>query len=82
MINYGQHNEDMENKGWYDPTKTTYSNEMQFIEGFKEALMMMNFGDKVYVFIPSEMGYGSRQAGQISPNSDLEFIIELVNDSN
>ena len=82
MINYGQHNEDMENKGWYDPTKITYSNEMQFIEGFKEALMMMNFGDKVYVFIPSEMGYGSRQAGQISPNSDLEFIIELVNDSN
>ena len=45
--------------------------------------MMMNVGDKVYVFIPSYMGYVSRAQGNTNPaNSDLEFIIELIDISN
>ena len=56
---------------------------MQLIEGFKEALMMMNVGDKVYAYIPSDMGYGSKAQGNTIPaNSDLEFIIELIDISN
>ena len=51
MINYDRYSEDSENKGWYDPLKVPFSNQMQLIEGFKEALMMMNVGDKVYAFI-------------------------------
>ena len=83
MINYDRYSEDSENKGWYEPLKVPFSNQMQLIEGFKEALMMMNVGDKVYVFIPSYMGYGSRAQGNTIPaNSDLEFIIELIDISN
>mgnify|MGYP005723630193 FL=1 len=83
MINYDRYSEDSENKGWYDPLKVPFSNQMQLIEGFKEALMMMNVGDKVYAFIPSDMGYGSRAQGNTIPaNSDLEFIIELIDISN
>ena len=56
---------------------------MQLIQGFREVLMTMSVGDKVYAYIPSEMGYGSRAMGnRIPANSDLEFIIELVDISN
>ena len=56
---------------------------MQLIEGFREVLMMMNVGDKIYCFIPSRMGYKDRAMGNTIPaNSDLEFIIELVDVSN
>ena len=84
MINYGRYSEDDENKGWYDPSKTTYSSSMQLIEGFKEVLTIMNVGDKVYAYIPSDLGYGNRGMGNgaIPPNSNLEFIIELVDVSN
>ena len=45
--------------------------------------MKMSVGDKVYAYIPSEMGYGNRAMGnRIPANSDLEFIIELVDISN
>jgi len=83
MVNYDRYSKDSENKGWYDPLKVPFSNQMQLIEGFKEALMMMNVGDKVYVFIPSELGYGSKAQGNMIPaNSDLEFIIEVVDITN
>tara|TARA_S200000501_G_C20828988_1_gene746305 strand:- start:297 stop:1430 length:1134 start_codon:yes stop_codon:yes gene_type:complete len=83
MINYDMYSEDEENKGWYEPSKITYSENMQLIEGFNEVLMMMNVGDKVYAFIPSELGYKDRAMGdRIPANSDLEFIIELIDISN
>ena len=83
MLNYDMYSAEDENKGWYDPSKITYSNEMQLIQGFKEVLMMMNVGDKIYAYIPSDMGYGDRAMGnRIPANSDLEFIIELVDISN
>lgn len=83
MISYERYSKDAENKGWYDPLKVPFSNQMQLIEGFKEALMMMSVGDKVYTFIPSQLGYGSKAQGNMIPaNSDLEFIIELIDISN
>ena len=83
MVDYDMYSKDEENKGWYDPSKITYSSDMALIEGFKEVLMMMSVGDKVYAYIPSEMGYGDKQMGnRIPANSDLEFIIELVDISN
>ena len=83
MQNYGMYSAEEEAKGWYEPSKVIFSNEMQLIEGFKQVLMMMNVGDKIYAYIPSKMAYKDRAMGnRIPPNSDLEFIIELVNSSN
>ena len=83
MIAYDRYSDEDESKGWYDPSKITYSNDMQLIQGFREVLMTMSVGDKVYAYIPSEMGYGNRAMGnRIPANSDLEFIIELVDISN
>jgi len=83
MIAYDRYSTEDESKGWYDPSKITYSNDMKLIQGFREVLMTMSVGDKVYAYIPSEMGYGNRAMGnRIPANSDLEFIIELVDISN
>ncbi len=49
------------------------------IPGFSEALMLMKPGSKWKVFIPSELGYGTRGAGgSIGPNETLIFDLELL----
>ena len=49
----------------------------QVIKGWTEALTMMPVGSKWERYIPQELGYGSRQAGQIKPYSTLIFTVEL-----
>lgn len=51
----------------------------ELISGFQIALVNMHVGDHWRVFIPSEMGYGSRGAGSDIPgNSTLIFEIQLI----
>lgn len=47
------------------------------IKGWTEALTLMPVGSKWEVYIPQELGYGSRRAGQIPPYSTLIFDLEL-----
>ena len=49
----------------------------QVIKGWTEALTMMPVGSKWELYIPQELGYGLRQAGQIKPYSTLIFTVEL-----
>ena len=39
---------------------------------------MMPVGSKWQLFIPQELGYGSREAGKIPPYSTLIFEVELL----
>ena len=49
------------------------------IKGWTEALQKMKVGSKWQLFIPSDLAYGPRGAGQqIGPNSVLIFEIELL----
>ncbi|ADB16645.1 peptidylprolyl isomerase FKBP-type [Pirellula staleyi DSM 6068] len=49
------------------------------IPGWTEALQMMKVGDKWRLFLPSELAYGERGAGDdIGPNSVLVFEVELI----
>lgn len=51
----------------------------ELISGFQIALVNMHIGDHWLVYIPSEMGYGSRGAGRDIPgNSTLIFEIKLI----
>jgi FKBP-type peptidyl-prolyl cis-trans isomerase len=49
------------------------------IRGWTEALQLMNVGSKYQLFIPSDLAYGQRGAGQrIGPHSMLIFDVELL----
>jgi FKBP-type peptidyl-prolyl cis-trans isomerase FklB len=50
------------------------------IPGWSEALQLMKPGAKWQLFIPAELAYGERGAGQdIGPNATLLFDVELIN---
>ena len=50
----------------------------QVIKGWTEALTMMPEGSKWQLYIPYNLAYGDREAGQIKPYSMLIFDVELI----
>ena len=58
--------------------KTDKFRAVNLIKGWTEALTTMPVGSKWQIYIPYELAYGERQAGQIPPYSTLIFDLELV----
>ena len=51
----------------------------QVISGWDQGVALMKKGQKVRFYIPSNLGYGSRGAGNLIPgNADLIFDVELL----
>jgi FKBP-type peptidyl-prolyl cis-trans isomerase FklB len=51
----------------------------QVIPGWTEGLQLMSEGSEYRLFIPSELAYGSKGAGdKILPNSTLIFDVKLI----
>jgi len=49
------------------------------IQGWDEGVMTMKVGEKRRLFIPSQLGYGTRGAGSvIPPHANLIFDVELL----
>ncbi|AXG70371.1 putative peptidyl-prolyl cis-trans isomerase [Kordia sp. SMS9] len=74
----GLYNEASASQGAYQPFSSIYNKSATLVPAFKEAFLRMKLGEKAKVFVPSYLGYGSRQYGPIPPNSNLIFEIELV----
>ncbi|MCM4154453.1 peptidylprolyl isomerase [Gramella sp. AN32] len=62
----------------YQPISVAYGPDAPMIQGFRDAIQQMKVGDKVVVFIPSELAYGTNGYGSIPPNTNLIFRMELV----
>ena len=50
----------------------------QVIKGWTEALTKMPVGSVWEIYVPQELGYAEREAGQIKPFSTLIFKVELI----
>jgi|GEM_PF-115699 FKBP-type peptidyl-prolyl cis-trans isomerase FkpA len=50
----------------------------EVVPGFTKALEQMQKGGKYRVHIPSALAYGDKAAGEIPPNTDLTFEVELL----
>jgi len=50
----------------------------QVIKGWQEGLLLMKEGSVYELYIPANLGYGSRAAGKIPPFSSLNFTVELL----
>ena len=62
-----------------EPGKPAELKVASVINGWKQALSMMNVGAKWHLVIPAELAYGERGVGaDIGPNSVLVFDVELV----
>jgi peptidylprolyl isomerase len=48
------------------------------IPGFKEGVFRMSLGDKTFLYLPSHIAYGEEGRGKIKPNTDLIFIVEML----
>lgn len=48
------------------------------IDGWQIALQQMHVGDKWIIYVPFEMGYGSKASGPIPAFSTLVFEVELL----
>lgn len=62
----------------YEPL-TLQAGSGQVIQGWEEAMLLMNKGSKMRVWIPSTLAYGPRQRSEvIKPNSILVFDMEMM----
>ncbi len=62
----------------FDQNEQTAFPVSQVVPGFSEGLKLMNKGAKYRLCIPSALGYGARESGPIPANSDLVFIVDLL----
>lgn len=75
---YGKFDQRRADANGYQPM-TAQAGKYNFIPGFAEGLNSMSFGDKAVLFIPSNLAYGERGAGNvIPPNSNIVFEVEML----
>ena len=76
---YGELNPMKLQRNMYVPTPMKISPDARLFAGFKEALASMRVGEKSFFYFPSHIAYGeSGREPLVKPNTDLAFIIEMV----
>lgn len=76
---YGKFDGNRAQQNGYQPFPFNYGDKQGLIAGFIEGLELMSFGDKVMLYIPSRLAYGSQGAGNvIPPDTDIIFEIEML----
>mmetsp|Transcript_78685 Transcript_78685/g.163631 ORF Transcript_78685/g.163631 Transcript_78685/m.163631 type:complete len:1034 (+) Transcript_78685:107-3208(+) len=60
------------------PFRFQFSPSAPLIKGWIQGLRGMSLGERSVLHIPSSLGYGSKGQGDIPPNADLDFDLELL----
>lgn len=76
-IAYGKYNSRRGEQNGYQPFPAKYSMKGDLIQGFKEGLLQMRFGDQAVLFVPSHLAYGDQASRGVPANSDLIFELEI-----
>ncbi|MFK5879976.1 MAG: peptidylprolyl isomerase [Flavobacteriaceae bacterium] len=76
-MEYSTYNPKRDKKKGYEPFTSTYSMDAPLIQGFKEGLQKMKFGDRAVLFIPYHLAYGASGGRGIPAKSDLIFELEM-----
>ncbi len=76
-MEYGMYNSKRDEKKGYEPFSSIYSMDAKLIQGFKEGLQKMKFGDRAVLFIPYHLAYGESGGRGIPAKSDLIFELEM-----
>ncbi|MDP5001850.1 MAG: peptidylprolyl isomerase [Flavobacterium sp.] len=75
---YCKFDQNRANQNGYAGYPATFGN-LPFIAGFNEAVELMSYGEKVMLYIPSNLAYGPQGAGDaIPPNANIIFEVELL----
>lgn len=75
---YGKFDENRAKQGGYNPFPFQAGKKDGLIPGFLEGISDMSFGEKKVLFIPANLAYGERGAGNvIPPNSNIIFEVEI-----
>lgn len=74
---YGTYDARRDKQKGYEPFPSKYSMEARLVQGFKEGLMQMKYGDEAILFVPSHLAYGEQGRNGIPPNTDLIFKLEI-----
>jgi peptidyl-prolyl cis-trans isomerase A (cyclophilin A) len=76
---YGKFDQNRANQNGYQPFPFKYGSKGGLIPGFLEGINNMNFNDRAIFFIPANLGYGEKGAGNvIPPNSNIIFEVEIL----
>ena len=75
---FGSYDTVKEQQGMYNPMSIPFSAEARIIAGFKEGVLGMTKGEKVFLYLPAYLAYGEEGRGPIKPNSELAFLVEML----
>ncbi len=74
---YGTYDVNLEKQKAYEPFPSKYSMKARLVQGFKEGVLQMKFGDRIILFVPSHLAYGAQGRRDVPPNTDLIFELEI-----
>ncbi|MFC4740916.1 peptidylprolyl isomerase [Flavobacterium ponti] len=75
---YGKFDHRRKDSNGYQPFPFEYGKKQGLIPGFLEGLDYINYGDKILLFIPYNLGYGEKGGGPIPAKTNLVFEVEML----
>jgi cyclophilin family peptidyl-prolyl cis-trans isomerase len=77
-IKYGVYDSKKEHTKGYEPFPYTIGQKEAMLPGIVEGLNKITIGGKILLFLPSKLAYGKSGSGDVGPDTDVIFEIEMI----